>query len=289
MIEIRVEKELVSPSGPFRMHIDTRISKDRLYVVFGNSGAGKTTFLRILAGLTRPDHGFIRFGDEIWEDTEKNIHLPVQKRKLGFMFQEYALFPSMTVLENIYFACGRDRKYADHLVDKFGLLPVKDSRPSSLSGGQKQRTALARALAGNPGLLLLDEPLSALDHQTRLLLQDEISKARSGRNLTAFVVSHDLTEVFRLSGDVLKMDNGRISAQGSPEEIFMDRHISGKVQMTGCVVKIESFDTFFLLTIVTGMNQVIRVTAFENDVEDLHEGDTVMISTKAFNPIVRKL
>ncbi len=289
IIQIYLEKKLVSPSGRFDLHVDLHLKKDQLFVIFGDSGAGKTSLLRMMAGLTQPDKGYIRFGNETWEDTKKGIHLPVQKRKIGFMFQEYALFPTMSVEENIYFACAGNKDYGDELIGKFGLSSVRKSRPGKLSGGQQQRTALARALVTDPQMLLLDEPLSALDLKTRLLLQDEISEARRKKSVTAFVVSHDLTEVFRLSGEVLKMVNGQIIARGRPEEIFMDSHISGKVQMTGNVVRIEAFDTFFLLTIVTGLNQVIRVTAFQNDVENLHEGDAVMISSKAFNPIVMKI
>jgi molybdate transport system ATP-binding protein len=136
---------------------------------------------------------------------------------------------------------------------------------------------------------LLDEPLSALDSTTRTLLQDEVLKAHEIQKTTTFLVSHDLAEVFRLAQKVIKLENGKISAIGRPDELFIDNHISGKVQITGKVVKIEKFDTFYLLTIVTGMNQILKVTAFQNDVESLHEGDQIIVFSKAFNPIIMKL
>ena len=289
-IVIDVEKDLVSARGPVRLHIKVNLKQGELFVVFGDSGAGKTTFLRILAGLTMPDKGFIKMGSKIWLDTESGINVPVQLRNIGFMFQEYALFPNMTVFENILYAQKkRDKHLAYELIEKFGLSEFSDRKPEKLSGGQMQRVALARALARKPDFLMLDEPLSALDSKTRTLLQDEVLKAHEIQKTTTFLVSHDLAEVFRLAQKVLKLENGEISSVGRPDELFIDNHISGKVQITGKVVKIEKFDTFYLLTIVTGMNQIIKVTAFQNDVENLFEGDQIIVFSKAFNPIIMKL
>jgi molybdate transport system ATP-binding protein len=290
LIEIDVEKELVSSKGRINLHIKATLKQGELFVVFGDSGAGKTTLLRILAGLTKPDKGTIKMGGRVWLDTESGINLPVQFRNIGFMFQDYALFPNMTVYENILYAQRKKEKHlAGELLERFGLSEFSNRKPGKLSGGQMQRVALARALARKPDFLLLDEPLSALDSKTRTLLQDEVLKAHEIKNTTTFLVSHDLAEVFRLAHKVLKLDNGRISAIGRPDELFIDNHISGKVQITGKVVKIEKFDTFYLLTIVTGMNQILKVTAFQNDVENLHEGDQIIVFSKAFNPIIMKL
>jgi molybdate transport system ATP-binding protein len=237
-----------------------------------------------------PDKGYIKAAGKVWLDTDSGINLPVQLRNIGFMFQDYALFPNMTVFENILYAQKKKEKQAaEEIIESFGLSEFSNRKPGKLSGGQMQRVALARALARKPDYLLLDEPLSALDFKTRALLQDEVLKAHEIQKTTTILVSHDLTEVFRLAQKVLKLENGMITSIGKPDEIFVDNHISGKVQITGKVVRIEQFDTFYLLTIVTGMNQLLKVTAFQNDVENLREGDQIIVFSKAFNPIIMKL
>jgi molybdate transport system ATP-binding protein len=290
VMQIEVEKALFTANGPMDLQISVNLPIGELMVLFGDSGAGKTTILRMLAGLTKPDRGVIRMGDQVWFDSEANINLVPQRRSIGFMFQDYALFPNMSVLENIAFAQKeRNINEACQLIDKFGLSEFTHRKPTKLSGGQKQRVALARALACEPEFLLLDEPLSALDAKTRVQLQDEILKAHQYCNTTTLLVSHDLAEVFRLAQKVIRIDHGKITALGKPDELFIDNQISGKVQISGTLVKIEKHDTFYLLTVVTGMNQLIKVTAFENDMENLHEGDQVMVFSKAFNPIVMKV
>lgn len=290
MMEIDIRKELITAHGRIKFHIEASFPLGELIVLFGNSGAGKTTLLRIISGLTKPEQGFIKVGGSIWLDTKSGIDLKPQERNIGFMFQDYALFPNMTVFENISFADSSKKfAYSHILLEKFGLTEFANRKPGKLSGGQKQRVALARALVRKPRLLLLDEPLSALDSKTRMALQDEISLAHSLTGTTTLLVSHDLAEVFRLAHKVIKIEGGRVAACGKPEEIFINNRISGKVQLTGSIVKIEKQDTFFLLTVITGVNQVIRVTAFEDDIKELQEGDQVMVFSKAFNPLIKKI
>ncbi len=290
LIHIDIEKLMHTANGPMKLTVKTEIGSGELVALFGPSGAGKTTLLRILSGLTDPDKGVVKFGDTVWYDSEKRINLPPQQRNIGFMFQDYALFPNMTVEENILFAqTTKDAKAASELITIFGLNELRKRKPAKLSGGQKQRVALARALARKPQLLLLDEPLSALDAEMRVLLQDEIRHAHELLGTTTIMVSHDLNEVFRLASHVVMIENGEIKKTGKPETVFSDSTISGKVQITGQIARIERQDPINIVTVISGSNQIIKVIAFDSDLENLKLGDSVMVYTKAFNPIISKL
>jgi len=218
---VHIERSMLTSEGNRLLKVDLEIANNELLCLFGHSGAGKTTLLRILAGLFTPDRGFISFKGEVWYDSVKKINLPPQKRNVGFMFQDYALFPNMTVRRNIEFAQKiRNVEEVDSLLSHFGLEALQKQYPSKLSGGQKQRVALARALAAKPNLLLLDEPLSALDYEMRLNLQDEILKAHKLLNSQTLLVSHDKEEVIKLADTVVMLRNGAVIQCGKPEDIF---------------------------------------------------------------------
>jgi molybdate transport system ATP-binding protein len=290
LIDIDIEKMMVTANGPVNLAVKTTIQTGELVALFGTSGAGKTTLLRILSGLVNPDKGIVKMGDQIWFDSEKQINIKPQNRNISLMFQDYALFPDMTVEQNILFAQPvKNRQAADELLAIFGLGVFRKRKPSGLSGGQKQRVALARALARKPQLLLLDEPLSALDSGMRNLLQDEIAQAHQLSGATTILVSHDLNEVFRLATHVVCIGNGTVTRCGKPDDVFLDDSISGKVQITGQIVRIHKEDIINIVTVISGNNQITKVIAFENDIEDLHIGDYVVVFTKAFNPIISKL
>ncbi len=290
VIFIDVEKRMLTANGPMNLVIQATIPAGELVALFGESGAGKTTLLRILAGLVIPDKGLIRFGNTVWFDSAKQINIVPQQRNISLMFQDYALFPNMTVEQNIQFAQPEKNQSApNELMEMFGLSEFRKRKPNGLSGGQKQRVALARALARKPQLLLLDEPLSALDAEMRITLQDEIVQAHKLLGVTTIMVSHDLNEVFRLASQVLCLENGTITRTGKPEDVFLDNSISGKVQITGQIARIEKQDTIYVVTVISGNNQIIKVIAFENDLENLKIGDRVMVFSKAFNPIISKL
>lgn len=221
LIELKVSKKLHTNDGIGRLDVSLEIPEHGLVTIFGKSGAGKTTLLRIIAGLSRPDSGFIRVGDETWYDSGKKINTRPQLRDIGFVFQDYALFPNMTVKEHLLYASPlKEHNYISDLLDVFHLKGLCERKPGKLSGGQQQRLAVARALARKPRILLMDEPLSALDSDMRLALQDEIILAHKNFHATTLLVSHDISEVSRLSDYVYVIDNGRISVQGKPGDVF---------------------------------------------------------------------
>jgi molybdate transport system ATP-binding protein len=239
MLKIDIQKAMLSAEGKTNLEVCTEIQHNELLCLFGHSGAGKTTLLRILAGLTKPDKGRIVFNDTVWFDSEKKINLPPQERNVGYMFQDYALFPNMTVEKNISFGQKeKNKEEVDKLLELFDLEILKNQYPEKLSGGQKQRVALARALAAKPNVLLLDEPLSALDFDMRLALQHEIRKAHELLNTVTIMVSHDLQEVFHLASSVITLKNGTVTNVGKPVDVF-------STKLSECKLKMEYYATIF--------------------------------------------
>lgn len=194
-------------------------------VLFGPSGCGKTTILRCLAGLERPECGTIRFGEKPWFDHRQRLLLSPQQRRIGYLFQNDALFPHLRVAENIGYGLSRlgtdeRRRRVAELLDLLGLQGLEDRFPHQVSGGQQQRIALARVLAVRPRLLLLDEPLSALDTSLRERLRRELRQLLSASETPSIIVTHDRTEAISLADQVLVLDEGTIRQTGPPDEVF---------------------------------------------------------------------
>jgi molybdate transport system ATP-binding protein len=187
-------------------------------VLFGPSGAGKTTMLRAIAGLERPDEGCISFRGRDWFDSTRAIDLPPQKRRTGFLFQDYALFPHLKVHRNVDYAARPGR--ANALMQAFGLAPFAAQRPRSLSGGQQQRVALARALGADPALLLLDEPLAALDAPARAATRRQLRQMLTEGGVPAIVVTHDRMEAVALGDWMAVIVGGRIRQLAPVQEVF---------------------------------------------------------------------
>lgn len=287
MIEIDISKKLFSAQGEFTLALQLNIGQGEFISLFGESGAGKTTLLRCLAGLEKPDAGSIKVNGETWFDSKNNFMLAARHRHAGYMFQDYALFPNMSVRGNLEFALrpGAKRQRVEELIELMGLGELQQRKPDTLSGGQKQRVALARALAAEPCMLLLDEPFSALDHATRVRLQDEVLRLQRHYGLTTVMVSHDVSEVYKLSQRVMVIEQGSIAKQGSPAEVFKAGQSSGKFSFAGEVLDIETADVVFAVTLLVG-NQIVRVIATTDEVKNIKQGDRVVLMSKAFNPVL---
>ena len=212
--------ELICQCALRMVNADLRLPLDQapVTVLFGPSGAGKTTLLRMLAGLERPESGKILFRGETWFDSSRAILLPPQQRRAGFLFQEYALFPHLSVLDNVAYAADRAR--AGALLEGFGLAELAGRKPRNISGGQQQRVALARALAAEPALLLLDEPLSALDAATRLRTRHELRRLLLDSGIPSIVVTHDRAEAIALGDWMAVMVEGQVRQTGPVQEVF---------------------------------------------------------------------
>jgi molybdate transport system ATP-binding protein len=221
-IHFKAAKMLHTARGHQWFDAAFQAKQGEILAISGPSGAGKTTLLRILAGLTAVDSGRIQIDNETWLDSSRRINLPTRHRSIGFVFQDFALFPHMTVRQQLEFAKPKnsDTRVIDELLELMDLEALQQQRPALLSGGQQQRVAIARAIARKPRLLLLDEPLSALDDEMRHKLQDYILKARQRYQLTIFLVSHHLPEIFRLADSAIHLDQGRIVKQGLPADVF---------------------------------------------------------------------
>ncbi len=289
MIRVSVAKKLHGQNGEFQFCADLTIDSPHLTSIFGPSGSGKSTLLRMIAGLERPDSGIIEINKEIWFDGNKGINLPPQKRGIGFVFQEYSLFPNMSVIENIMFAQKKpDKQKAISLLKSVELDELPNARIDRLSGGQKQRVAIARALAYEPQILLLDEPFSALDTTVKHKLQDEILKIKKEFSIPTIFVSHDKEEVFRLSDLVGIVKNGKISELKPPTEAFFDSKLSGKFAFYGRILSIKKADIANLAYISVG-GQIVQALLTDDDLKEIKEGDEVTVAAKAFNPIVTKI
>ena len=276
--------------GRQALDISFELKEGNILSIYGPSGAGKTTVLRIIAGLTDIGSGYIEVEGEVWMDTASKINLPSRKRPIGLVFQDFALFPHLTVRENLEYALSKkeDKSLVSELITLMELDSLQKSRPAQLSGGQQQRVALARAIARRPKILLLDEPLSALDDEMRGKLQDYIIRVHRHYNLTTILVSHHLPEIFRLSDEVICLDKGRIVRQGKPAAIFLEEKISSKFKVTGEIISIVKSDIVFVVSVLCA-NTVVKVIATSAEATGLQPGDKVMVASKAFNPVILKM
>lgn len=200
----------------FRLSVALEVGAETVALV-GPSGAGKSSVLRAIAGLLRPERGRVEFRGETWLDTASGVDLPPENRRVGFVFQEYALFPHMNVRANVGFG-GNER--VDELLERLRIAHLSRARPAEISGGERQRVALARALARDPDVLLLDEPLSALDAHTRAAVRGELHELLGELGMPTLLVTHDFDDAATLADRVGVLVEGRVLQIGPPEELI---------------------------------------------------------------------
>jgi molybdate transport system ATP-binding protein len=279
MITINVVKNLSTSRGKIPLHVNITINKNDFYAFYGASGAGKTTTLRMLAGLTKPDKGEIIVDGHTWFNSDKRINVPAHKRNVGLVFQDYALFPTMSVRKNLEFAAQKKSKMIDSILEMMNLKMLQNFKPSHLSGGQCQRVALARALVRSPELLLLDEPLSALDNELREHLQNLISDIHHTFHLTTVIVSHDIREVLKLSNQVAHFIVGQ-SVKCESINSFRE-NINSDLQIIGTIHNIDSQDIIIHIG-NTRTESKVKIT----EPHAFTIGQKVLIKANFLNPVL---
>lgn len=257
--------------GSLRLEVELTVEPGRVLVLLGPNGAGKSTVLRVLAGLLRPDAGRVMLGDVLLDDPTSSKHVPPYDRRVGVVFQDYLLFPHLSTVDNIAFGLrsrgmrkAQSREAAREWLDRVGLAEYEKAKPGGLSGGQAQRVALARALVGSPDLLLLDEPLAALDARTKLEVRADLRRHLSEYAGATVVVSHDPVDAMALADEVAVIEHGRVVQSGSPREVARRPRTDYVARLVG-------------LTLLAGTGAGDAVT--------LDSGATVVVSGQARGPV----
>ena len=284
MISLNIKKELHGSNGVMNLDINLSLQNGEFVALSGDSGSGKTTLLRVLAGLEEA-FGEIIVDGEIW--LNEKIKKPIQKRDIGFVFQDYALFENLSVIDNLLYV-KKDKDLAKQLLSLTDLYELKNRYPSSLSGGQKQRVSLCRALMKRPKILLMDEPLSALDPHMRLKLQDEILTLHKEFETTTIMVSHDPSEMYKLASRVLVLKDGKIIDDGLPKDILLKTQGSQKFSFEGVLLDIIKVDVINIAIVAIGQ-QIVEVVISNIEAQNLIIGEKVNVSTKAFSPTIKKI
>ncbi len=278
-------------STEFSVHVDLAVDRG-ITILFGASGSGKTTILRCLAGLTTPDEGRVAIGDRVLFDAAHGVCVPPQQRRVGYVFQHLALFPHLTVAANIEYGLadlghtvkqGRVRAIAE----SFQIAHILGRTPPETSGGERQRTALARALVTGPDLLLLDEPLSALDHATQSRIMADLRAWNAARAIPILYVTHAHREVFALGERVVVLDAGRVIADGTPQEVMADPVNEGIAQIAGFENVLDATVTALRPDVGTMECRLSGgTTEMEVPLSSAHPGDAVRVAIRAGDILV---
>ena len=278
MVDIDIHKTLKGKSGNFSLNIKLHIEKGNIIGIYGASGEGKTSFAKMLCGILKPDQGKITVDDKVWYDSEKKIYLKPQKISANLMFQDYALFPNMSVRKNLEFALQKngDPKLIEDIISIIELENFQHSKIHKLSGGQQQRVALARAIVNMPRLLILDEPLSAIDEEMRVKLQDYILKTHKAYHLTTILISHNISELHKIADSVYELKNGNLHQVKANSSPIINTSVSGKV------VKKTFKPPFVEITIVYD-NIHLNFTLLSEQAMDINEGQVITIPEDMLN------
>jgi len=236
-LEVRIRKRYPSPAGSFLLNVHLRALAG-FTILFGASGAGKTTLLDCIAGLSTPDEGRIAIGGDAIYDSEGKVNQASWKRRIGYVLQDLALFPHLTALENVEYGLQQlpaEERHARsrEMLKAFRVDHLADRPPAQISGGERQRVALARALVTEPRVLLLDEPLVALDRPTRSLIIADLRRWNQGYRIPILFVTHSVEEAFALGAEVVVLEAGKIVAQGQPQDVMLAPQLETVAQLAG--------------------------------------------------------
>ena len=229
---MKLQVDIKKTLGDFTLRSKFEIDND-CFAILGSSGSGKTLTLKCIAGIIKPDEGRIVLDDKVLFDSKEKINVPTKDREIGFLFQDYALFPNMTVRKNIE-CVAKEKTEVDEVIDKFGLSDVKDLYPSQISGGQSQRTAIARMLMTKPKMIMLDEPFSALDNYLQFRIEQELFNIIGDFDGPILMVSHDRNEVYRLASTIGVMDEGTLTNIQDKNHFFENPKSVVATRLSGC-------------------------------------------------------
>jgi molybdate transport system ATP-binding protein len=236
-LQVSVRRKMAGESGAFELDVSFA-AENGITILFGASGAGKTTLLDCIAGIAQPDSGRIALGQRVWFDSSKRISVPARDRKIGYVFQDLALFPHLDVEANVAYGLDRvpiheRKRRVETMLESLGIAALRNRRPAQLSGGERQRVALARALVTEPSILLLDEPLAALDLPVRMKIADDLRRLIQDVRIPVLYVTHSRDEVFSLGEQMLVIEHGKLIAQGTPHDVMSAPRSETVAQLAG--------------------------------------------------------
>lgn len=278
MVDIHLQKQLTGKSGGFVLNIKLQIEKNKIIGIYGDSGEGKTTLAKMISGIVKPDRGEITVAGTVWYNSKKKIYLKPQRRAVNLMFQDYALFPNMSVRENLKYALKRSESslLIEDIIEIIALKNLENSKINELSGGQQQRVALARAIINLPQLLILDEPLSAIDNEMRQKLQEYILKIHKTYQLTTIIISHNVNKLYQIADLVYVLKNGELQLKA------FDNNTKEALKNISGVVLNKCAKSSFVEIVISYDNTELSFTLLPEQAKNIKEGQVIEIPPEIF-------